>query len=271
MGCEEVIGYFGALFIGLIMGLTGSGGSILSIPILAYLFHLDEKTATAYSLFIVGTTALFGAVQSVCKGLVNYKSVWIFGIPAVVGVLLIRRIVLPVLPEVLFHVLGFEVTRRMFIFGLFGLLMLLAAYTMLHKSKINLSEIDKKSFEFNPLMLSEGFFLGVFMGLIGAGGGFLIVPALMLIAKLPIKEAIGTSLVIVCLNCLIGFFLGDFFTLEIDWYFLLKFVVISLIGIFIGGILTQFVHNQKLKVLFGYFIVGMAVFIFMIEFFIKPN
>ena len=271
MSSMEIIGYVGALFIGLIMGLTGSGGSILSIPILAYLFHYDEKTATAYSLFIVGATALFGAVQSVYNRLVDYKSVWIFGIPAVIGVLLVRRIVMPALPEVLFHVMGFEVTRRMFIFGLFGLLMLSAAYTMLNKSKMHLSEIDKKSFEFHPIMLSEGFFLGVFMGLIGAGGGFLIVPALMLIAKLPIKEAIATSLVIVCLNCLIGFFLGDFFTLEIDWYFLLRFVVISLVGIFIGGILTKIVHNEKLKKLFGYFIIIMALLIFVIEFFIRAD
>ena len=128
----EIIGYIGALFIGLVMGLTGSGGSILSIPILAYLFSYDEKTATAYSLFIVGVTALFGASQSLYNRLVNFKSVWIFGIPAIIGVLLVRRILMPVLPEVLFHISDFEFTRRKLDFGLFGMLMLLAAYTMLH-------------------------------------------------------------------------------------------------------------------------------------------
>ncbi|HLV23788.1 MAG TPA: sulfite exporter TauE/SafE family protein [Moheibacter sp.] len=269
MNWIEIIGYFGALFIGLVMGLTGSGGSILSIPILAYLFHYDEKTATAYSLFIVGITALLGAGQSLYNRLVNFKSVWIFGIPAIIGVLLVRRIVMPVLPEVLFHIAGFEFTRRMFIFGLFGILMLLAAYTMLHKAKVNLAEIDNQSFQFHPLMVTEGFFLGVFMGLIGAGGGFLIVPALMLIAKLPIKEAIATSLVIVCLNCLVGFFLGDFFYMTIDWNFLFVFVGISFIGILIGGILTKLVNSSKLKKVFAYFIVLMAAFIFLMEFFIK--
>ena len=149
--------------------------------------------------------------------------------------------------------------------------MLLAAYTMLHKSKMNLSEIDKKTFEFHPLMVTEGFFLGVFMGLIGAGGGFLIVPALMLIAKLPIKEAVATSLVIVCLNCLIGFFLGDFFYLEIDWYFLFKFVFISFIGIFLGGILTKRINAEKLKTIFAYFIILMAAFIFIMEFLLKAE
>lgn len=267
----EIVGYAGALFIGLIMGMTGSGGSILSIPILAYLFHYDEKTATAYSLFIVGVTALFGAGQALYRKLVNFKSVWIFGIPAVIGVLLIRRIVMPVLPEVLFHFLGFEFTRRMFIFGLFGGLMLIAAYTMLNKSRIALAEIDKKNFEFHPLMVTEGFFLGIFMGLLGAGGGFLIVPALMLIAKLPIKEAVGTSMVIVCLNCLIGFFLGDFFYLEVDWYFLLKFVGISLIGLWIGGLLTKLVNNEILKKLFGYFIILMAILILFMEFVLKAE
>ncbi len=262
----EIFGYIGALFIGMIMGMTGSGGSILSIPILAYLFQYDEKTATAYSLFIVGITALFGAAQSVYKKLVNLKSVWVFGIPAVTGVLLVRRIVMPVLPDVLFHINGFGLTRRMFIFGLFSCLMILAAYSMLHKSKISLAEIENRRFEFHPLMVTEGFFLGVFMGLLGAGGGFLIVPALMMIAKLPIKEAIGTSMVIVCLNCLIGFFLGDFFYLEVDWGFLLKFVGISLVGLLIGTLLTNFVNSERLKILFGYFIILMAILIFLMEF-----
>lgn len=265
----EIIGYIGALFIGLVMGLTGSGGSILSIPILAYLFSYDEKTATAYSLFIVGVTALFGASQSLYNRLVNFKSVWIFGIPAIIGVLLVRRILMPVLPEVLFHISDFEFTRRMLVFGLFGMLMFLAAYTMLHKTKVNLSEIENQSFQFHPLMLTEGFFLGIFMGLIGAGGGFLIVPALMLIAKLPIKEAIGTSLVIVCLNCLVGFFLGDFFYMEIDWNFLFVFVAISFVGIVLGGILTKRVNSERLKKVFAYFVILMAVFIFFMEFYLN--
>lgn len=267
----ETIGYIGALIIGLIMGLTGSGGSILSIPILAYLFHFDEKTATAYSLFIVGITALGGGMRNLFSKQVSLKSILYFGVPAIVGVLLMRRIVMPILPEVLFHILSFEITRRMFVFGIFGLLMLVAAYTMLNKPKIQLAEIESQKFEFHPLMVTEGFFLGIFMGLIGAGGGFLIVPALMLIAKLPIKRAISTSLVIVCMNSLAGFFLGDFTYMEVEWSFLFTFVLISLIGILIGGTLAKRINGEKLKKYFAYFIILMSIFVFVMEFIVHTS
>lgn len=268
MNLPEIIGYIGALFIGLIMGLTGSGGSILSIPILAYLFQLDEKTATAYSLFIVGFTALFGGIRGVFSKLVSAKAVIFLGIPAVLGVLLVRRVIVPVLPEIIFHVGEFEFTRRMLMFGLFSILMFIAAYTMLNKSKVNLGARGNQEFVFHPLIVTEGFFLGIFMGLIGAGGGFLIVPALMLIAKLPIKKAMATSLLIVSLNSLIGFFLGDFSKkqIQIDWIFLISFTAISLIGILIGTILSKRCNSAELKNYFAYFIVVMAIFMFIMEF-----
>lgn len=270
MNLPEIIGYIGALFIGLVMGMTGSGGSILSIPILAYLFHLDEKTATAYSLFIVGFTAFFGGIRSLFANLVSFKAVIFLGIPAVIGVLLVRRIIIPVLPEMLFHIGEFEFTRRMLMFGLFSILMFIAAYTMLNKSKVNLANRSNQEFVFHPLIVTEGFFLGLFMGLIGAGGGFLIVPALMFIAKLPIKQAMATSLVIVSFNSLIGFFLGDFMnaTLFLDWNFLLVFTAISLVGILIGGLLSKSINSIKLKKYFGYFVIGMAVFMFIMEFYV---
>lgn len=269
MSLTEFFGYCGAVFIGLIMGLTGSGGSILSVPILAYLFHFDEKTSTAYSLFIVGVTALFGSIREIMSGLVNKTAVLVFGVPAVVGVVFARRVIVPALPDVLFHIGNFDFTRRMFIFGLFGLLMIFAANTMLNKSKTEVEENESNNFRFHPLIVTEGLFLGVIMGLIGAGGGFLIVPALNIIGKLPIKTAMATSLVIVCMNSLIGFFLGDFFHLKVDWDFLLHFVLLSLIGIYIGGYLSKFINSEKLKTGFAYFIIVMAVFIFIMEFFVK--
>lgn len=271
MSVLEIIGYIGALFIGLTMGLMGGGGSILSVPILAYLFGLDEKTATAYSLFVVGTTAFVGGVRQVFGKLVSLKAVWMFGLPAVLGVTLVRRFVVPALPEVLFHLNGFGFTRRMFIFGLFAVLMLLSSYSVLFKTKYKISNKSQGSPEFHPLIVTEGFFTGVFMGLVGAGGGFLIVPALMLIAKLPIKRAVATSLVIVCMNSLIGFFLGDFFHLKIDWSFLMSFVVVSFAGILLGSYLSKFVKSEKLKNYFAYFVLLMAIFIFLMEFIICPQ
>lgn len=252
------------------MGLMGGGGSILSIPILAYLFHFDEKTATAYSLFIVGSTAFVGGLRQMFGKLVSLKAVWMFGLPAVVGVTLVRRFVVPALPEVLFHLNGFGFTRRMFMFGLFAVLMVLSSYSVLFKTKYKISNKTMGAPEFHPLIVTEGFFTGVFMGLVGAGGGFLIVPALMLIAKLPIKRAVATSLVIICINSLVGFFLGDFKHLHIDWAFLLSFVAVSFVGILVGGYLSRFVKSEKLKKYFAYFILIMAVFIFLMEFVICP-
>lgn len=267
----EIIGYIGAFFVGLIMGLTGSGGSILSVPILAYLFQYDEKVATAYSLFIVGTTALFGSLKQIFSKQVSMKAVWMFGIPAIVGVTLVRRYVVPAMPEELFHLSGFAFTRRMLIFGLFAILMLLSAYSVLHKPKYKISNKQNKNPEFHPLIITEGFFTGGFMGLVGAGGGFLIVPALMFIAKMPIKRAIATSLVIVCLNSMVGFFFGDFKHLDVDWKFLVTFMAISFVGMFLGTYLSKFIKNDKLKKYFAYFILAMAIFIFVMEFCIYTN
>lgn len=269
MSFLEIIGYLGALLIGLVMGLTGSGGSILSVPILAYLFKYDEKTATAYSLFIVGMTAIVGSWRIFKYGENSTRLIWYFGLPAIVGILLSRRVILPMLPEELFHVFGYYVSRRMFIFGLFGAMMLLASYTMLHKTDLKLSDLDvKEDIPFHPLILTEGLFLGVVMGLVGAGGGFLMVPALMLIANLSIKKAVGTSLIIVCMNSLTGFFLGDFFFMEIDWSFLFRFVLLSFVGIILGGYLVKFIDSERLKKGFAYFILAMALFIFVMEFLI---
>lgn len=267
----EIIGYFGALFIGMVMGLTGSGGSILSVPILAYLFKYDEKTATAYSLFIVGVTAILGSIRVMRAKMVNVSLILYFGIPAIFGVLFSRRVLLPLMPDELFEVFGFVVSRRMFIFGLFAFLMLIAFYTMAFQSKTTIKKPYNGGIKFHPLIITEGFSLGLFMGLVGAGGGFLMVPALMLISKLPIKEAVGTSMVIVCMNSLIGFFGGDFFYMTIDWTFLLSFVSISFIGIIIGGNLSNYIDSTRLKQGFAYFVLCMAIFIFIMEFVVKQS
>lgn len=259
----EILGYIGALFIGLVMGILGGGGSILAVPILAYIFHLDEKTATAYSLFIVGSTGLVGGLKQAYHKLVDWSSVLTFGLPAVLGITLMRALVIPKLPENLFHIQEFVVTRRMGMFGLFALLMLLAAYSMLNDKRAY--QATQKS-QFHPLILSEGLFIGALTGLVGAGGGFLIVPALMVINQLDMKTASATSLVIIAINSLMGFFIGDAFHLTIDWSFLGVFVIISMIGIFIGTLINQYVPVNILKKSFAIFIILMAIFIFIQEF-----
>jgi len=262
----EFFGFTAALIIGISLGLIGGGGSILAVPVLAYLFSVDEKTATAYSLFIVGASALVGGLKQHLKGYVDWRTAIVFGLPAIIGVTIVRYFVVPAMPNTLFTVGDFEFTRRMAMFGLFAALMIPAAFSMLKERKDNTKRKDK-SVQYNyPLILLEGLIVGAITGMIGAGGGFLIIPALVILANVKMKVAIGTSLIIIAFKSLIGFFLGDALTIEIDWQFLAVFTGLSLVGIFIGSYLSNFIDGRKLKKGFGYFIFVMAVFIFYMEF-----
>ena len=265
----HTFGYISALIIGISLGLIGGGGSILAVPVLAYLFSVNEKVATAYSLFIVGASALVGGWKQHLKGYVDWRTALVFGVPAIIGVTLVRHYLVPILPDVLFEMRDFQFTRRMGMFGLFAVLMIPAAFSMLKPRKqANKKNAGKVQYNY-PLILLEGLVVGGITGMIGAGGGFLIIPALVILANVEMKVAVGTSLIIIAFKSLMGFFLGDALTMEIDWTFLAIFTNISLAGIFIGSYLGNFIDGQKLKKGFGYFIFVMAVFIFYMEFFVK--
>ncbi|TYB79149.1 sulfite exporter TauE/SafE family protein [Bizionia myxarmorum] len=267
MGLLEILGYISALLIGVVLGLIGGGGSILAVPVLAYLFLVNEKVATAYSLFVVGVSALVGGLKQHKKGLVDWRTAIVFGIPAIVGISLVRHFVIPALPEIIFTVADFEFTRRMVMFGLFSVLMIPAAISMLKEQKV---KPEGQIVQYNyPLIIIEGILIGGITGMIGAGGGFLIIPALVLLANVEIKVAVATSLIIIAMNALSGFFLGDALTMNINWKFLLTFTSISLVGIFVGSYLGNFIDGKKLKKGFGYFVFAMAIFIFYMEFFVK--
>lgn len=266
MGLFEIFGYISALVIGISLGLIGGGGSIMAVPVLAYLFLLDEKAATAYSLFIVGTSSLVGGIKKHRKGFVDWRTAIVFGIPSILGVWLVRYFVIPALPHIIFSSGEFEFTRRMAMFGLFSLLMIPAAFSML-KTKKEISEINVKAVKYNyPLIYLEGLIVGAITGMIGAGGGFLIIPALVVLAKIEMKRAIGTSLIIIAFKSILGFLLGDAMTMEIDWIFLLVISITTIIGIFIGSYISSFFDGKKLKKGFGYFVLVMAGFIFYMEF-----
>ena len=265
----EILGYFSALIIGISLGLIGGGGSILAVPVLAYLFSVNEKVATAYSLFIVGASALVGGLKQHLKGYVDWRTAVVFGLPAIVGVSVVRRFVVPALPEVLFNIDDFEFTRRMGLFGLFAILMIPAAFSMLKTRKEKKQKGDGTVKYNYPLIIGEGLLVGGITGMIGAGGGFLIIPALVILANVEMKVAVGTSLIIIAFKSLLGFFIGDALTMEIDWMFLIVFTLISFVGIFIGSYLSNFIDGNKLKKGFGYFIFVMAIFIFYMEFFIN--
>ncbi|WP_047244969.1 sulfite exporter TauE/SafE family protein [Maribacter thermophilus] len=265
----EIFGYISALIIGISLGLIGGGGSILAVPVLAYLFSINEKAATAYSLFIVGTSALVGGWKQHLKGYVDWRTAVVFGIPAIIGVTIVRHYVIPILPDTLFNLGDFEFTRRMAMFGLFAVLMIPAAFSML-KTKKEIKNKTSGKVKYNyPLILAEGLMVGGITGMIGAGGGFLIIPALVILANVEMKVAVGTSLIIIAIKSLMGFFLGDALTMDIDWQFLGLFTSLSLIGIFIGSYIGNFIDGNKLKKGFGYFILVMAAFIFYMEFFVE--
>ncbi|MCC1484454.1 sulfite exporter TauE/SafE family protein [Winogradskyella immobilis] len=259
MDIATILGYFGAVIAGLVLGLIGGGGSILSVPILVYLFGLNPLVATAYSLFVVGVTSAIGAFQNFKKGFIDLKTAIIFAIPAFIAVYLTRRFLVPIIPDVVFSIGNFKVTNTIFIMLLFAIVMLLASLSMIRGRKDNNNTVSKVTYNF-PLIALEGILVGLLTGLVGAGGGFLIIPALVLLAKLPMKKAIGTSLFIIAIKSLIGF-LGDLNNIDIDWVFLLSFTALSIIGIILGVYLSRYISGKKLKKGFGYFILVMAFYI----------
>lgn len=260
----EIFGYVGALFIGIVLGLIGGGGSILTVPVLVYLLFVNPITATAYSLFVVGVSALVGAMSNIKKGLVNFKTALVFSIPAFIAVYITRRYLVPAIPDSLFVVNDFEVTKNIGIMVFFAIIMLAASISMIRNKKPEPDADTVVTYNY-PLILIEGFVVGILTGIVGAGGGFLIIPALVLLAKLPMKKAVATSLLIIAVKSLIGF-IGDIETLDIDWNFLLLFTGISVVGMFIGIWLNTFIDGKKLKNGFGWFVLIMAIYIIIKEF-----
>jgi uncharacterized membrane protein YfcA len=264
----DIVGYLASIFIGIALGLIGGGGSILTVPVLVYLFSIDAILATAYSLFIVGTTSLVGSFSYFKKGLINIRTAVVFGIPSIAAVFLTRSFIVPAIPKEIFSIGSFTVTKSILLMLLFAVLMIFASYSMIKKDKKTYNEIPQKQ-QFNyPLILVEGTVVGALTGLVGAGGGFLIIPALVVLSKLPMKEAVGTSLVIIAAKSLIGFF-GESDETIIDWLFLAKITAFAIIGIFIGMTLSKKIDGSKLKPAFGWFVLIMGIYIIIKETILK--
>jgi len=264
----EIIGYISSILIGISLGLIGSGGSILTVPVLVYLFSVDAVAATAYSLFIVGFTAAVGSVGYFKKGLVNVKTALVFGAPSIVAVFLTRAYIVPAIPKQVFTVGDFVVTKSILMMLLFAVLMVAASYSMIKKDKKKTEENSEPQ-KFNyPVILLEGAIVGIVTGLVGAGGGFLIIPALVLLSKLPMKEAVGTSLVIIAAKSLIGFF-GESGETVINWTLLTSVAAFATVGIFIGIYLSKKIDGAKLKPIFGWFVLIMGVYIIIKETLLK--
>ncbi|WP_025761877.1 sulfite exporter TauE/SafE family protein [Dyadobacter tibetensis] len=263
----EIIGYIASLFIGISLGLIGGGGSILTVPVLVYLLGVDPVQATAYSLFIVGLTSLVGAWPKYRQGLVDTKTAIIFGIPAIAAVYATRKYLVPAIPDALFSVGQFEVSKSIFIMVLFAILMLAASVSMIREKKEECVDCEE-NLQYNyPIILLEGILVGTLTGLVGAGGGFLIIPALVLLSKLPMKKAVGTSLLIIGAKSLIGF-TGDLSNSQMNWMLLGSITFLAIIGFFAGNALSKKVSAQKLKGGFGWFVLAMGLYIIVKELFL---
>lgn len=263
----DVLAFIFAAAIGISLGLIGAGGSILTVPVLVYLAHVEPVLATAYSLFVVGTTALVGGIRNSFKGLVDFKTAFLFGIPSIVAVYVTRAWIMPAIPSQ-FDVLGLTVTKGTAVLIFFAGLMLATSFSMIRNGAgaKDLEEVGEhvQTHHFG-LVLLEGVGVGILTGLVGAGGGFLIIPALVLLAGLEMKMAVGTSLFIIAMKSLIGF-TGDIqIGTLIDWPFLLMFTGSSVIGIFIGSWLAHYVHGERLKKTFGWFVLVMGIYMILRE------
>jgi len=262
----EVIGYVSALLIGISLGLIGGGGSILTVPVLVYLLSISPVMATAYSLFIVGASSLVGGVRYAMKGLVDFKTALFFGIPSIIAVYTTRRFIVPAISDEIVSVGEWVMTKDMMLMALFSVLMLVASVGMIRKKKESKTTEQKNRAGWitTLVVLGEGFVVGTLTGLVGAGGGFLIIPALVLFARLDMKMAVGTSLIIIATKSLIGF-LGDIANYTIDWGFLMIFSALAIIGIFLGSFLASKIDGKRLKSGFGWFVLVMGAFILLKE------
>jgi uncharacterized protein len=264
----EYFGYLSSILIGIALGLIGGGGSILTVPVLVYLFAIEPVLATSYSLFIVGLTSGVGSIGYFKKGLVNIKTAIVFGIPSIISVFATRALIVPTIPKEVFTIGDFVVTKSILMMVFFAILMIVTSYNMIKKDKkYVLDVIEAQKFNY-PLILIEGLVVGILTGLVGAGGGFLIIPALVILGKIPMREAVGTSLVIIAAKSLIGFF-GESPETIINWQFLFVVSAFAIMGIFIGTVLSKKIDGNKLKPIFGWFVLIMGVYIIVNEVLIR--
>lgn len=263
----EFLGYFFSIFIGFILGLLGGGGSILSIPILVYLFQIEPVVASAYSLFIVGATSLVGAIPKYKDHLVNLKTGILFSIPSALSIFSTRKWIMPTIPEFVLQSGSFVITKRILLLGIFAVLMILASISMIKGGMKEISNDEENRYK--PLLIIfEGALIGFLTGLVGAGGGFLIIPALVFLTGLNFKTAVGTSLFIIGINSLIGF-TGDLLNYPMNWRLILSITLLAICGVFIGSFFSTKIPSKTLRKTFGWFVFIIGCWILMKEIYLR--
>lgn len=258
----HIFGYTASLFMGLMLGLTGGGGAILTVPILVYLFKIGGHEATTYSLGIIGLLSLWGARSAYKKRQIDYSVALSFGVAGILGVLFSRNIVLKLIPDPL-TIAQFHLSKDSFLIVFFAIIMFIASFNMIKSPKLDTPSNSK------PITTTQnslwGFLIGSLAGFVGAGGGFLMIPALVKGVKLPIKIAIGTSLLIIAAQSLLGLF-GDLQILsQMNGMLFLSVIILAMIGMQLGIYLRDKINSENLRKGFGFFILGMALLMIYLE------
>ncbi len=268
---DTVTSYLAVIFMGVVLGILGGGGSVLTVPILVYLCKVEPILASSYSLWIVSFASLFGAFRYALNYKLPYDLILIFGAPSVLGVVLARAVLLPNIPDEIANVAGTDLTKDLLILLLFALLMIAAGAALIYQKdhpenhKFSIADKDSsKKIKVLPLIL-EGIFTGVITGLVGAGGGFMIVPVLVILVGLPMKMAVGTSLAIISLKSFSGILADATFWQNANWQFLIQFTIAAVIGILLGSLLANKLPARRLKVGFGWFVLSLGIYILIKE------
>jgi uncharacterized membrane protein YfcA len=250
-----ILGYVFFIVIGILLGLIGGGGSVLSIPVLVYLFKLSPLTATSYSLVIIGVASAVGVFSKLKEGLFNLKSAILFAVPSAISVIIARRIILPFIPEIVFQIGHHSFTKGSVLLIFFSVLMIYSSIQMIKPVSLSHKFVHRKEMSMYLKYILMGSFTGLLTGLVGAGGGFIIIPTLVLIGGLQMKNAISTSLIIITLNSLIGFW-GDVWSgqVQMNWEFLMIIISLSISGVLFGNKLSKGIDQSRLKKWFGIFV-----------------
>lgn len=266
----EIIGYIATLLIGLSLGMIGSGGTILALPIIVYLFGIkDMHVATHYSMLVVGVSASIGAFRKYQEKLVDVRTAILFLIPSLMSLFFTRKVILPLLPSVFLKIGNLELTKDVFLLLLFAIVMLISSISMIKNAQQKDVDCFAKipNATANPIKTSlVALLVGALTALLGAGGGFLIIPSLIILKEHCMRRAIGTSLIIITLNSIIGF-VSDL-QMNMNWSFIVPFTTIAIVGMLIGIKLSDKISGEKLKRIFGISVLVLGFFIIIKELFL---
>ena len=257
----ELVGFFALIGLGIILSLIGGGGSLLSVPILVYLFSFDIVTASTYSLFIVGASSLFGAVQKFRTDGADLKVAFVFGCSSAIAIFIARRWIVPTIPNEMSIVGDLAMTKRALIMVVFSLVVIASSLTLLLKHNSPSQTPGKRRLKF---LLPVSFPTGLIAGMVGIGGGVIILPALITLARLPFRIAVGTALLVISFNSLFGF-LTDAATNNVDWMFLLLITFFASMGMFVGNLYNEKIPVRVLRLSFGWLMLAIAVGIILNE------